>query len=411
MMSVELDYRSHILSALNVISRFVDPAISDRNFTDGRLLRDSRNREIADNSGGNAVIFKFELANGDVCALRLFKNFPVIDDRIQRLSPVSDALGRIRSPILTSYRFFNPGLHLANADDEIKALGVPFVTPILLMGWVDGVSLGKYVKSLCEAKETDELTRLFHRWIALVREMRRIGLAHGDITASNIMVRNSDKELVLVDYDDLYLPGMDDVTRKVEGTPGYRHPKQKNSRAYGPRMDDFSLLVMTVSLAVLAERPEDFRSIDNLFFRKGDLENTNSEAFEKAKRLWNADAKPFVQSLIRACAGHVDDPVVYDEIVFGKEIAEFETGLGKRDRIAVRSQAGLIRNLSIWSQYEGEYSNIVNRTAEKSRIALELLIASGHADWIREELGRQNIRSEDLPPDLRQRLPASFGAV
>jgi hypothetical protein len=118
-----------------------------------------------------------------------------------------------------------------------------------------------------------------------------------------------------------------------------------------------------------------------------------------------------VQSLIRACEGHVDDPVVYDEIVFGKEIAEFETGLGKRDRIAVRSQAGLIRNLSIWSQYEGEYSNIVNRTAEKSRIALELLIASGHADWIREELGRQNIRSEDLPPDLRQRLPASFGAV
>ena len=399
MTSFELDLRRNIFPALRAIKRFVDLSINDLNLIDGSVMRNAAGKEVF-SGGGNALIFKYELADGSICALRLFKHFPVGEDRIQRLSPLSIALEKIQSPILASYRFFHPGLHLANSD---------VVTPILMMGWVDGDSLGRYVEVLCKTKNTVELSHLLNRWLDLVREMRRIGLAHGDVTASNVMVRHSDRALVFVDYDDLYLPGLDDARLKVQGTTGYQHPKCKGGRPYGSRMDDFSLLLVTVSLAVLAERPEDFLSTDNLFFRSSDLEDTNSEAFEKMKMLRNPDVKPYVQSLISACEGSADDAVIFDEIVFRREIAEFEKSLRPEDRRSSRVQANLIRNLSVWSRYESGYEHIVNQVAEKSQVALDLVIASGHPDWIRDLFTSQNIRREDLRPDQRRKVAAILG--
>lgn len=403
-MNVELDYRNNIMPALNAIERFVHPNVTDRNVIGGRVMRDAKGKEIVDNSGGNAVIFKYELADRSVCALRMFKHFPVGDDRVQRLAPISQALTRVSSPALASYRFFNPGLQLANADDEIDQMGIPFVTPILVMGWVEGDSLGRYVKALCDAKDADELGRLLVRWIELVREMRRIGLAHGDITASNIMVRHSDRALVLVDYDDLYLPGLNDAQRKVEGTPGYRHPKLKGSRLYGPRMDDFSLLVMTASLAVLAEQPELFRSTDHLVFRKNDLEKTTSELFEKAKLICDAEAKKYVHALIDACHAAPDAPVKFDELVFESEIAEFEAAIRGSDRQAMRAGAEVIQTLSVWPRYALHYDDMFGRVKEKNMDKLRYILASENPDWVRETVDRLQIDMAQLDPDLRTKL-------
>ena len=127
------------------------------------------------------------------------------------------------------------------------------------------------------------------------------------------------------------------------------------------------------------------------------------------KMLRNPDVKPYVQSLISACEGSADDAVIFDEIVFRREIAEFEKSLRPEDRRSSRVQANLIRNLSVWSRYESGYEHIVNQVAEKSQVALDLVIASGHPDWIRDLFTSQNIRREDLRPDQRRKVAAILG--
>lgn len=405
-MIVELDYRNNLVPALKEIRRFADQSVTDLNILGGKPFRDAAGKEIADNSGGNAVIFKFQQADGVVCALRILKRFPVEIEVTQRLAPLSQLLGRTLSPILVSYRYFNPGIFLANPDEDMQNAGVPMMTPILVMGWVEGISLGKHLQKLCRLGDAAALVQLLERWLMLIREMRRIGLAHGDITASNIMVRSNDGALVLVDYDDLYLPGLDDANRKVMGTPGYQHPKLKGARSYGPGMDDFSLLVMTVSLAVLAEQPDKFGSTDQPLFKKMDLSNTNSDAFNVARNVWDGNAREYVRMLEEACNAAPDVLVDFDRIVFADQISKFEAAIDQCNRSALQAQAPLIRNLSVWPQYASDYEDIAGRSREKGLEMLRFAIASKNAVWVREMLKLPHVDMSLLEVSERSQLDA-----
>ncbi|MCX6020092.1 MAG: hypothetical protein NTZ50_16635, partial [Chloroflexi bacterium] len=334
------------------------------------------------------------------------KRFPVEIEVTQRLAPLSQLLGRTLSPILVSYRYFNPGIFLANPDEDMQNAGVPMMTPILVMGWVEGISLGKHLQKLCRLGDAAALVQLLERWLMLIREMRRIGLAHGDITASNIMVRSNDGALVLVDYDDLYLPGLDDANRKVMGTPGYQHPKLKGARSYGPGMDDFSLLVMTVSLAVLAEQPDKFGSTDQPLFKKMDLSNTNSDAFNVARNVWDGNAQEYVRMLEEACNAAPDALVDFDRIVFADQISKFEAAIDQCNRSALQAQAPLIRNLSVWPQYASDYEDIAGRSREKGLEMLRFAIASKNAVWVREMLKLPHVDMSLLEVSERSQLDA-----
>lgn len=403
-MKIALDLRENILPRLRVISSFVQLSPEDPNLIGGRLMRDAAGKEVFDDSGGNAVIVKYELADGTISAMRFFKQFPVDEDRIQRLLPISIALEEIKSPILTSYRFFSPGLLLEPSDDETEILGTSFITPILLMGWVEGKPLGDYLETCKLDSDFAGLRTVFKRWLELCREMLRLGIAHGDITANNVMVRSSDGAFVLVDYDDLWISGVPHSSGEIPSTPGYQHPREK-PRRYAQRMDDFSLLVMAVSLAVLAEDPAEFNSSDQPYFNPTTIADSESSKFIRARSVKDSQALVYVNLLERALQnGSESIAVDFEKALFAEEIRQFRAAIRSNDREAAIRMSTELGNLRIWQEYVEEYRSLMGFAAEKALIVLELAVASENPAWVRQAYESKFIRTADLHQDLQKKI-------
>jgi hypothetical protein len=297
-MYTALDWRSHVQPSLQNFERFLSPGIHDAVVRTAIPLTRSDGRIIFDGSGGNAFIVKMKLGDDMPAALRILKRFPVEPAWAERLASMTAVLDGMSTSVLTGYRFFNPGI-LIHADDEIAAIDANLSTPFLLMDWVEGPSLGVHLRELCAADDRAGIRALFEKWIELAREMNRKQFAHGDITASNVMVRSSDGALVLVDYDDLWLPDLPHPTGIVPGTPGYQHPKEAGRR-YALSMDTFSILVMAATLAVLAEDPQLFRNVDQPLFTAKELTDIDSVSYVRARAVGDPRARAFVDLLDRA---------------------------------------------------------------------------------------------------------------
>lgn len=71
--------------------------------------------------------------------------------------------------------------------------------PVLMMEWVEGEPLNRYVERLCSQPDPQsELKTLALRWADLVLALRADGVAHGDLQHGNVLVL-SDGRLKLID--------------------------------------------------------------------------------------------------------------------------------------------------------------------------------------------------------------------
>lgn len=101
----------------------------------------------------------------------------------------------------------------------------------LLMEWIEGASLKALLRDM---KEGDEKTRgLLHIVGELIGRMHRAGVVHGDLTTSNVMVKEGTLEsgIVLIDFG-LATQSVQDEDRAVdlyvlERAFGSTHPKQE----------------------------------------------------------------------------------------------------------------------------------------------------------------------------------------
>lgn len=101
----------------------------------------------------------------------------------------------------------------------------------LLMEWIGGASVRALLK---DVKERDEKVKgLLFKVGEVIGRMHRIGVIHGDLTTSNVMVRGEDfeGEIVLIDFG-LAMQSTHDEDRAVdlyvlERAFGSTHPKQE----------------------------------------------------------------------------------------------------------------------------------------------------------------------------------------
>ena len=77
--------------------------------------------------------------------------------------------------------------------------------PVLLMDWVEGKTLDKYLRENLNDKYALEM--LAYRFSQLAQWLIPQSFAHGDLKPDNILVRENGA-LVLVDYDGMYVPSM-----------------------------------------------------------------------------------------------------------------------------------------------------------------------------------------------------------
>ena len=214
-------------------------------------------------TGGNfAQIFKMkDEQNGKFYAVKCF---------------TKEQEGRVEasSPYLVSISYLENELFV----DSINSNKNEF--PILMMDWVEGKPLDKYLRQNLYKKKT--LEKFVSNFYQLVKWLIAQPFAHGDLKPDNILVKK-DGNLALVDYDGMFVPAMKGQKSREVGSPDYCHP-QRNEDYFDEHIDDFSILSILLSLCVLFVKPSylnKYGAEDRLLFSKNDyIDIHNSDVFK-----------------------------------------------------------------------------------------------------------------------------------
>src|SRR5665213_949728 len=208
-------------------------------------------------SGSFATVYKI-LGTRRNWAVECFLN-PVLDQQ-ERYSEISAHLERVDLPYLVQFRFLVEGIRVAS-----KAY------PILKMEWVEGETLTSYIER--SLGNSAALISLAERWIRMMSALSKVSIAHGDLQHGNVLIVNG--ELRLVDYDGMFVPGLQGRVCPERVQRNYQHP-QRTEFNYDPTLDNFSSWVVYVSLVALSAQPELWRQFkggdDCLLFRLHDFE-------------------------------------------------------------------------------------------------------------------------------------------
>lgn len=188
-------------------------------------------------SGNFAVVFKMKDERDEkYYAVKCFTKEQ--EGREVAYHQITEELKNVSSPYLTSVRYWDKELFV----DTDKTNETEF--PVLLMDWVEGKTLDKYLRENLDDKFALEM--LAYRFSQLAQWLIPQPFAHGDLKPDNILVRE-DGTLVLVDYDGMYVPAMKGQKARELGSPDFRHP-QRTENTFDEHIDDFSLVSIMLSL-------------------------------------------------------------------------------------------------------------------------------------------------------------------
>ena len=150
-------------------------------------------------TGGNfAEVFKMkDVKTGKFYAVKCFTKEQ--KGRAEAYRQISEELKNVSSPYLTTVQYLEKELFVDT--DQTKETEFP----VLLMDWVDGKTLDKYLRENLGNQYALEM--LAYRFCQLAQWLLPQPFAHGDLKPDNIIVRE-DGALVLVDYDGMFVPAM-----------------------------------------------------------------------------------------------------------------------------------------------------------------------------------------------------------
>ena len=232
-------------------------------------------------SGNYAVVFKMQDKYAGVLhALKCFTREQ--DGREKAYHQIADMLNGVDSPYLMSIRYFDKELFVDTEQTTENEF------PVLLMDWVDGIALDKYLFQNLNSKYALEM--LTYRFNQLAQWIIPQPFAHGDLKPDNILVRE-DGSLVLVDYDGMYVPSMKGQKARELGSPDFRHPL-RTENDFDEHIDDFPISSILLSLKVIAIKPcyfHWFGSPNRLLLTSEDYTNIDNSKCLSAIKLLLAD--------------------------------------------------------------------------------------------------------------------------
>ena len=221
--------------------------------------------EIVMSSGNFAVVFKMkDESSGKLYAVKCFLKEQ--EGRDIAYQQITDELEYVSSNYLCSIKYFQKELFV----DSTVSSDTEF--PVLLMDWVEGVTLDKYVHQHISDKYALQL--ITYQFCRMAAWLMSQPFAHGDLKPDNILV-TEDGALVLVDYDGMYVPAMQGQKARELGSPDYRHPLRTED-CFNEHIDDFPLALIGMSLKAIAldtSLLQNNAKTDSLLFSESDFQD------------------------------------------------------------------------------------------------------------------------------------------
>lgn len=264
-----------------VISEYIEAIKSAKdNFDELWYLRPVLNEdgEPIMSSGNFAAVFKMQdEQTGKLHAVKCFLREQ--EGRAEAYRMIAEELEYVSSTFLTPIRYLDKELFVdTTSSDETEF-------PVLLMDWVEGITLDKYIRQHIDNQY--ELSLLAYQFSRLAMWLLPQPFAHGDMKPDNILVKN-DGTLTLVDYDGMYVPAMRGQKARELGSPDFRHPLRTDAD-FDEHIDDFSIISILLSLKAIALQPDfliRYGASDRLLFSEKDYLNlSESKVMDALKSL------------------------------------------------------------------------------------------------------------------------------
>ena len=234
-------------------------------------------------SGNFAVVFKMEnMETGKQYAIKCFLREQEGREESYRL--IASELEYVSSTFLTPIKYFEKELFV----DTTQGNDTEF--PVLLMDWVEGLTLDKYIRN--NIHDSYKLSLLAYQFCRMGSWLLSQEFAHGDLKPDNIIVRE-DGQLVLVDYDGMFVPAMRGQKARELGSVDYRHPLRTED-VFNGNIDDFSIASIALSLKAISLKPEllnEFGAEDRLLFSAKDYQNIGESECLKVIQSLSDDAE------------------------------------------------------------------------------------------------------------------------
>ena len=263
----------HTIMNYPLISEYIEAIKNaEENFELLKNLRPvlSEDGEPVMTSGNFAVVFKMkDEQTGNLNAVKCFLKEQ--EGRAEAYRMIAEELEYVNSTFLTPIKYLEKELFVDSSNSEDSEF------PILLMDWVEGQTLDKYIREHID--DQYELSLLAYRFSRLAMWLVPQPFAHGDLKPDNILVK-ADGTLMLVDYDGMYVPSMKGQKARELGSPDFRHPS-RTEEVFDEHIDDFSLASILLSLKAIALQPslmEEYGASDRLLFSEKDYRNLSESS-------------------------------------------------------------------------------------------------------------------------------------
>ena len=223
-----------------------------------------KNGGITSYGGGFAIVFPFE-NNGDKLAIKCW-SIDIGDIKI-RMTTILSELVKLKLPYFLEFKFEENGLFVGEK-----------VQPILVMNWNESLDLKEFVNK--HINKPKILLAVAENFRKMVDTFHKNNIAHGDLSHGNIKV-NSDHSLVVIDYDSMYVSGLENLADNINGVPGYQHPKRSENSNVHNKLDNFSELVIYLSLLVYSEYPNlwsNYYETEDFMFSRNDFANPDTSS-------------------------------------------------------------------------------------------------------------------------------------
>lgn len=216
-------------------------------------------------SGNFAVVFKMkDEQSGKMYAVKCFTREQ--EGRTENYKLIADELEFVSSDYLTPIKYLEKELFVDTEQSNENEF------PILLMDWVDGKTIDAFISENRDNRFALEmLAYLFNKMASWLLTQP---FAHGDLKTDNIMI-NNDGQLILVDYDGMFVPSMKGNKASEVGSPGFRHPS-RTDKDFNKHIDDFPIALIAMSLKAIALNPSlysTFGGNDKLLLSEKDIQN------------------------------------------------------------------------------------------------------------------------------------------
>ena len=259
-----------------LISEYIESIkLAEDNFDELSYLRpvlDADGQPVM-SSGNFAVVFKMkDERDGKLYAVKCFTREQ--EGRAESYKLISDELEFVSSNYLTPIKYLEKELFVDTKNSDENEF------PVLLMDWVEGITLDKYLRENLDDQYVLEM--LAYRFSQLAQWLIPQPFAHGDLKPDNILVRE-DGTLVLVDYDGMYVPAMKGQKARELGSPDFRHPLRTEDD-FDEHIDDFPLVSILLSLKAISINPqllEEYGATDRLLLSEKDYRDISQSTFLK----------------------------------------------------------------------------------------------------------------------------------